>query len=183
MDDFRIIFYIILGIIYLVIRATRGNKKKQQQPPRPTNQPTAQNPVGTGEAPKSFEDLLKQLGQEVKTEAPAPPPQPVREPAPQPKKSWYEIEEEERTLERIEPEFDEAAQRREREAQEAARRLEQIKHEANMIRNATTEKGRFEEFRIEEKGENYYANLLKNGDGIRDAIVLNAILNRPYQDE
>ena len=194
MDDFKFIFYIILGIVWLIIRVVGKNNKKNG--PKPANRPQANRPAPTtnagnqSNAPKSFEDLLKQLGQEVPTE--------TAKPKPASAKNWYdevEVDDEAQSLETIQDEiqperprssrmqqddYERRMRESRREVEEAERRAKAIKEEAAKIR--AKKSNRFDEFKIQEKEPNYYAKLLSNPQSIRDAIIVNAILTRPYDD-
>jgi len=59
MDDYRIIFYVLMGIIFVISRVMKANKSKNKAPrqSRPSQ--------GNKPAPTSFEDILKEFGEKV----------------------------------------------------------------------------------------------------------------------
>ncbi len=65
MDEFKIIFWIIVGLIYIITKA-RGNQKKQVRPPDGQFDQPEQKPI-------SFEDLLREI-QQAKNPKPESPP-------------------------------------------------------------------------------------------------------------
>lgn len=79
MDDIKIIIWIIIGLIYLFSR----NKKKDQpvRKPKPAQHREEQEAEVDAPAPKSFEELLREIEGMKRPAAPAPPP-PPRQPEP-----------------------------------------------------------------------------------------------------
>lgn len=75
MDDFKIIVWIIIGLIYLFSR----NKKKDQPVRRPRTAQNQQDTEVQEPAPKSFEELLREIEGMKRPAAPPPPP---RQPEP-----------------------------------------------------------------------------------------------------
>ncbi|MGB3467739.1 MAG: hypothetical protein WBA74_20805 [Cyclobacteriaceae bacterium] len=70
MDDFRIVIYVILGIIFVVSRIIKANKPSPNAP-KPRRRPNK----GGSPSPQSFEDVLKEFGEkmhEQTEERPAP---------------------------------------------------------------------------------------------------------------
>lgn len=75
MDEFKIVFWIIVAVIYLL---SRSRKKQPQRPATPPDQ--SENDQSPG--PISFEDLLKEIQASKRAQTPAQPElKPVRKPA------------------------------------------------------------------------------------------------------
>lgn len=167
-----ITYYIILGVIWLIIRAVSANKKKKVPKRSPQSQPRAGGDADS--SPKSFEELLKQLGQDIEPDKPAPAPAP----APAPKPTYKQPDP---VLESVDRSYESRIQRINEEAAVMERRAQAMSDEVSRMESDITRQGRFEEFKIQEKKENYYKRLLKDPQGMKDAIVVSEILNRPYE--
>lgn len=97
MDDFKVILWIIIGLIYLFAR-----RKKEEPAPRRQRPVEDAEPVEPQEpAPKTFEELLREI---EGMKQPQPPPRPVER---QPEVVDYDenIGEEERDLEDVTPSY------------------------------------------------------------------------------
>lgn len=102
MDDLNIWWYLIAAVIYFITRAKKKKKGQDTSPrsqqPRPnSSRPGSENNPPPGQAPKTFEDLLKEITGEREVE-----PEPVRQ---EPmvianEKTARELEEERRTEQR-----------------------------------------------------------------------------------
>ncbi|MBL7850997.1 MAG: hypothetical protein JNN04_08860 [Cyclobacteriaceae bacterium] len=97
MDDFKIILWIIIGLIYLFSR----RKKEEPAPRRPQPAEESEPMETTGPAPKTFEELLREI---EGMKQPQPPPRPVER---QPEVVDYDenLGEEERDLEDLTPSY------------------------------------------------------------------------------
>lgn len=78
MDDFKIIFWIILGLIYMFSR----RKKADPSANRPRTTETEESASPSFPAPKTFEELLREI-QGMKEPAPAPRSERTLRPAPE----------------------------------------------------------------------------------------------------
>ncbi len=179
MEDFQFIIYIIIGAIYIISRAIKGNNKNQQPQKRPQQRPS-QRPQQ--EAPKTFEDILAEFGKrmeeqaggtveeepEVVQEAPKPRPKPVKNPFEMEGRNRQFADEESRRI------YEEAIVRAEGADLEFA--PDEKFHKASL-------KMGFSAYE-KEKPENEFAkeirNTLADPDGAKKAIILSEILNRKY---
>lgn len=108
MDEFKIVFWIIVAAIYLLTRA------RKKQPNRPPAQPSEQSGEEQAPGPISFEDLLKEIQGSKRQQTPAPPevksarkPIPQREPVPQAYQDYDDdIEDDEKDLEEVRDDVD-----------------------------------------------------------------------------
>lgn len=175
----QFVFYIILGVVWLVIRlvsaGNKNNAKPKPQQGRPAQSQQTGRPTASQEAPKSFEELLRQLGQNVEEQRTTNQPAHREEPRP-----YYEEHEEyEGQLESVDQSYDDAYTRYE-EAIAAGKDFERIEDRVSRLENKETSK-RFKSFDKQEEEPSYYAKLLQNPQSARDAIILAEILKRPYE--
>src|SRR5688572_28692178 len=99
--EFKIIFWIIIGIIYLI---TRARKKAAQQPTiDPRNFDQSENPNRIPGKPVTFEDLLREIQSAKAPVEPKPEPKPYYEAPSYPKYEDYDdnLEDEEKSLEEV----------------------------------------------------------------------------------
>lgn len=89
MDEIKIIFWIIIGLVYLFSR-----RKKSQATPPPARRSEEMEPGYDTPAPKAvtFEDLLREIQGMKKPEPSSAPPAPVNDYGRPPVKKEYEIE-------------------------------------------------------------------------------------------
>lgn len=177
MDD-KILFYIVLGIIYFLF--SRLKKKKPEEPDFDSSEP--QQPHN-GPKPISFEELLKEI-----TEAKQPaPPKPVitrkvEYEKPQPAYVDYDddLEDEEKSLETITVDDDRSTKVYE-EAKKLAFNRPSLE-ETLKPKEINTEYARFKMFETKQKASLLadYANELRNPKGFKKALVLSEILNRKH---
>ena len=185
MGDLQIVFYIILGIIWLIVRVAGGNKNKKPATRNPNQQAGSGRGTQTNQAPKTFEELLRELGQDTSNR---PTPRPTPTPDPLPSRLEQMVEEDNYLEDDYEQPYDQAARDRFMQSRMKVERVddmeeaEALDRTLNRIREHREVDGRFKEFAIEKKEESYYAKLLRDPQGIKDAIVINTILNRPYDD-
>lgn len=180
MDDLELYIYIALGAIYFLSRVFR--KKKPVSPPRKhhdSDSGDAYEQPSRKEKPVTFEDLLKEFtGQKEKHE--------------------YEYEED---AEELEESYNEEKYLREEEDKliDEYETDEEVKYKSyeeiynvkrdfktldEQVKLESTEKKRFDEYKIEKSVNIHtakrYRELLQNKDSIKDAIILKEILDRKY---
>lgn len=91
MEDIKVVFYVILGIIFVVSRILKSNKGSQKAPPqrrRPAPNAGGNPQQRQRNKPATFEDLLKEFAEEATAEAPSR--QPAKREAPKPREPKYE---------------------------------------------------------------------------------------------
>lgn len=181
--DEKIIFYIVLGLIYFIVNALKKKKPENEPgPDRPQSRPQTNKPQ-----PVTFEDLLREI-----TEGKQPekfPESPInqqkteyRQPHPKPAYVDYDddLEEEERSLEKTS--FDDE---RSNKAYEEAKRMAFNRpslEETLKLDQVNTTFGRFKEF---EKKQNSgvlfdYVKDLRDPKGFKKALILSEVLNRKH---
>lgn len=183
-DNGNIIYYIILGVIYLLSRVFGKKKKKPGvEPPqeRKIAPPTAESEEP---APLSFEDILRGLSgakqpkpepdpdpapapepelMQVPAFTPAPPPKPVLEAA---REQAYSVDE----IDQIAVDY------------EVPKAIgSEFKHARTIKRKKLTFK-RNEHFVIEEKQSIDFLETLAQHNGAAKAFVMSEIFERKYQD-
>jgi hypothetical protein len=180
--DEKILIYIIIGIIYFLFnRLKKKAPEDEQEVERPSDSPSEYDKP----KPVSFEDLLREIT-EGKQPKPVPP---VREqkpayklPEPQPVYVDYddEIEEEEKSLERVT--FD---QERTNEIYENAKKQAFVRpslEESLKLADVNTSFGKFKEFEVKSERNilTEYTKDLRDPKGIKRALILNEVLNRKH---
>ncbi len=178
-DNGNIIYYIILGVIYLLSRVFGKKKKKPGAVPpqkRKIAPPTAESEEP---APLSFEDILRELSgtkqpkpepdpdpEPVPTQVPAftqPPPKPVLEAA---REQAYSVD----GIDEIAVDY------------EVPKAIgSEFKHARTIKRKELTFK-RNEHFVIEEKQSIDFLETLAQQNGAAKAFVMSEIFERKYQD-
>ena len=164
MDDIQNIIYFAVLIIWFLSRAFGGSKKKKQKqyPTPPINQSDEYGEVldQPKSEPVTFEDILREL-----SGAP-----PKAQPAPEPEPQYYEQES------NYEDVFGKPYE--ETEALDAPQEKKAIGHPDFVI------EGGFKEFAITKKRGPKVARdvrrLLRQRNGLKQAIVLKEILDRKY---
>jgi hypothetical protein len=173
--DEKVLFYIILGIIYFIFSRL---KKKPNQPVDYEEPEVPQN--GEGKArPVSFEDLLREITEAKQQRTP----EPVLPKDEAPYKPAYvnyddEIEDEVEVYEKRSFDQEKITQVYEEAKKQAFQRpsLE----ETLQLGEIETRIGRFKEFDKKERGASPYLVDLKDRRGIKKAIVYSEILNRKH---
>lgn len=168
-----IIVYVIIGIIYFVAKAMNKNKKGNTAPPKGRQkgaQPHPQPKHQTEQAPSkpaTFEELLGELlGEQSKKQA-VPPPVEVSE-----------IDEIELARQR---KLEEERTRRQKQREEANRKAELHKQEV-LRRKAMMAKLATESHQDFKKPKKQKSEKVKKAFNLRDAIIAQTILERPYLD-
>lgn len=176
MDDFKVILWIIIGLIYLFAR----KKKEQPAPPRSRPVEDSEPAESQGPAPKTFEELLREI---EGMKQPSPPPRPVER---QPEVVDYDdnIGEEEQDLEEIKPSYHQDEELVNKVYEEAKAQAfnrpsleETVKLEDTIVR--------FKQFKgYEKEGRNNllheYLRELKDPKGFRKAFVLSEVLKPKF---
>jgi hypothetical protein len=183
--DEKIIFYIVLGIVYFIFNALKKKKPENEPgPDRPQSRPQTNKPQ-----PVSFEDLLREI-----TEGKQPekfPESPVnqqrteyRQPLPKPQPAYIDydddLEEEEKSLEKMS--FDDD---RSNKAYEDAKKMAFNRpslEETMKLDQVNTTFGRFKEFeKKQNSGVLYeYVKDLRDPKGFKKALILSEVLNRKH---
>lgn len=183
--DEKIIFYIVLGIVYFIFNALK--KKKPENEPgsdHPQSGPQTNKPQ-----PVSFEDLLREI-----TEGKQPeklPEAPVtkhhteyRKPLPKPQPAYVdyddELEDEEKSLEKMSFD-DERSNKAYEEAKKMAFNRPSLE-ETMKLDQVNTSFGRFKEFdKKQDKGLlSEYVKDLRDPKGFKKALILSEVLNRRH---
>lgn len=183
--DEKVIFYIVLGIIYFIYNAIKKKKPENEPgPDRPQSRPQTNKPQ-----PVSFEDLLREI-----TEGKQPekfPDLPVNEqkteyrqplPRPQPEYVDYDddLEEEEESLEKMSFD-DERSNKAYEDAKEMAFNRPSLE-ETLKLDQVNTTFGRFKEFeKKQDSGVLFeYVKDLRDPMGFKKALILSEVLNRKH---
>lgn len=182
--DEKIIFYIVLGIVYFIFNALKKKKPEDEPgPDRPQSRPKSDKPQ-----PVTFEELLREI-KEGKTEkfpeSPVTQSKPeFRQPLPKPKPAYIDydddLEEEEKSLEKTN--FDDE---RSNQAYEEAKRMafNRLSLEETMkLEEVNTTYGRFKEFDKKQEATvlSEYIKDLRDPKGFKKALILNEVLNRKH---
>lgn len=183
MDEVKIIFWIILGLIYLFAR------RKKAEPPQRRSRPVEeqQEEAPQQHVPKTFEELLREI-QQMKEPAREPAPAPVYErtpkPEPEPEVIDYEDNIEEEPKDLVEPyehrKHDKVYQAYEEAKAQAFYRPsleETVKLEDTIVR--------FKQFKGYEKEERRNAaheilREFQDPKGFRKAFIMSEILRRKF---
>lgn len=180
MDDFRIIFYVILGIIFVVSRIVKANKSTNQPPKRPgVNRPQQGSRQGKP-APASFEDILKEFGEKVEEKSLSREKSVVRQQESRPKPRAYEQKFEEGRDRMF------ADEESRRVYEESIKRSEGFDIKFGEDINFGSKRTKFGEGAIRKDIHQKNPLIrsikkdLKDKDGIRKAFILSEILNRRY---
>lgn len=180
--DKEIIFLIIIFLFSLISNLL--NKKKKQQQRKKTGGYGSDEPSRPQKKPFSFEDILKEFETEVldKPQQQSTERMPYGE-EPQYRKRALEESDSVRPLEEKERYMDKAPTVEEKfgkyESFEGTSYETVSDDEIKMPENLGVSK-RDEHYEVESRQSNRFADMLKNSDGLKDAIVLNEILNRKY---
>lgn len=183
--DEKIIFYIVLGIIYFVVNALKKKKPENEPgPDRPPSRPQPHKPQ-----PVSFEDLLREITEGKQRPKSSETPSTAqkttyRQPLPKPQPAYVDydddLEEEAKRLENTS--FDDD---RSNKAYEEAKKMAFNRpslEETMTLDQVNTTYGRFKEFdKKEEPGLlAEYVQDLRDPKGFKKALILSEILNRKH---
>ena len=182
--DAQFWIYIIIGVIYFVSRLL---KKPEQAPDQPENtrpgqrrSPARSEQTGS-ERPKqmTFEELLREITEGKQAE------KPVQRPRPEPRYETFEqdLGDEARSLEEIG--YDEAEDARVLKAYEDAKSqvFQRSSLEESMrLQDTVVNFGKFKAFETTEKRNVLvdYINIIRNPQGLRQAVVMSEILKRKF---
>ncbi|HCW08539.1 MAG TPA: hypothetical protein DGG95_14365 [Cytophagales bacterium] len=170
MDDLRIVFWIIVGIIYIITKV-----RKKQQPIVPKSEPKPSEPELT-DRPLTFDELLREI------QAAKPKPQPVLK---KPEYVDYDdgLEEEKKPIEKTDFDYrneDQIYETYERAKQEAFHRPSM--EETLKLENTVVRFGQFKNYTRNDRPSlaAEYANDLRDPENFRKAFILSEILNRRF---
>lgn len=182
--DEKIIFYIILGIVYFIFNALKKKKPEQEQgSDLPQSRPQTNKPQ-----PVTFEELLREITEGKSQKFPESPVSPqkteYRPPVTRPAQTFIDydddLEAEEKSLERTN--FDDE---RSNKAYEEAKRMAFNRpslEETLKLDQVNTAFGRFKEF--EKKQDSgvltEYIKDLRDPKGFKKALILSEVLNRKH---
>lgn len=182
--DEKIIFYIVLGIVYFIFNALK--KKKPEDEPGPDR--SQSRPKSDKPQPVTFEELLREITEgktEKFPESPVTQSKPeFRQPLPKPKPAYIDydddLEEEEKSLEKTN--FDDE---RSNQAYEEAKRMAFNRpslEETMKLEEVNTTYGRFKEFDKKQEATvlSEYIKDLRDPKGFKKALILNEVLNRKH---
>ncbi len=184
MDEFKIIFWIIVGLIYIISK-TRGKQKKQAESQNERAEPTQDS------KPVSFEDLLREI-QQAKNPKVEPPVQqrPVIQPsAPQRPSKPYDYKdydddiEEEEKREVVQP--DDKADDKIYDVYEEAKKQAFVKpplEETMKLEDTIVRFDHFKEYRQEKvatRGMGYLKEF-NDPEGFKKAFIMSEILKRKF---
>ncbi len=182
MDDFKIWFYVIVAIIYVISRVLKKGKGPSQESPQEMNEPRTSR-AGTSEPkdrPMTFEELLQEISE---TKASIPKPVPVVQPKPRPVPAYVDYDDD--LKDETDTETYKSYEKAKKEAFERPSLQDTIKLGVDTSKlgvDTSTLSDRFTEFSIKKKGTllKSYAKELRTKKGFKRAIVLNEILNRRF---
>lgn len=177
MDENKIWYYLVLGIIYFVFN--RFFKKTKERPDADPERSFSETKTEPTEKPLSFEELLREIT-EGKKQANQPPPKPV--PTTQYVNYDDDIDEEEQDLEDVNYDYknqDKIYETYEKAKNEAFQRPS-LEETMNLEPIGTF--GRFQEFEDNEKNTvlSEYSEAFNDPEGVKKAFVLSEIFNRKY---
>lgn len=189
MDEFKILIYVIIGVIYILTRVLKKSDKKPGETPKynPTKPaqtfdlPPVKPSANTSTKQLTFEELLREIT-ESKTSAPAP-------------KTSYEradtevidyddnLGEEEQDLEEVDYSYkkkDDIYDVYERAKRDAF--VRPSLEETMNVQNTVVSFGKFKEFELESKRDLMAAYLsdFKDPEGLKKAVVMSEILKRKF---
>lgn len=188
MEDFKWLFYIVVAIIYFIVKSK--NKKATEQ--TSDNKPFDQNqPKTASSKPVTFEDLLKEIQQGKAPSQPKLQPKTILQPvaqAPHSRTAKYEdyddnIEKDEKDLEDVAYDYrnqDKIYETYEKAKKEAFGRASL--EETMKVEDTVMHYGKFKEFTKEAVPTlaSSIAKDFKEKGNIRKAFILTEILNRKY---
>lgn len=182
--DEKVIFYIVLGIVYFIFNALKKKKPEGEVNENiPPSRPDSHKPQ-----PVSFEELLRELTEgKNRQENPSPPvvqQYPERPPFSRQQPTYIDydddLEEEERSLEKVS--FDDD---RTNKVYEEAKKLAFQRpslEETLKLENVNTTYGRFKEFDVKQEKSPLleYVKDLRDPKGFKKAFILSEVLNKKH---
>ena len=187
MDEFKIIFWIIIALVYLFSRA---RKKAQQQAPsrRPVSAGEEQDvDMGPKKRPLTFEELLREIEQAKPKEAPPPPPpNPYRPPVKvEPEYVDYDEEIKDETEDLEKTDYDYRNQDKIYEVYEEAKKQAFVRPSLEETVKLQDTIVRFSQFKSYEQRERRnlaedYLREFKDPNGFRKAFIMSEILRRKF---
>ncbi|MEQ8711521.1 MAG: hypothetical protein RIC80_00800 [Cyclobacteriaceae bacterium] len=181
MDDFQTILYIVVGIIYFLSRALK-KKKPPVKPSRPGQDTEDDTPQTTASKPLTFEELLREFTEgkqpeEEEQRSPIPPPTPEPARRSTSPMTYRQEEDDDEILEPAKRRFSDEDSKRIYEA--SIRSVEKMKEEE--FEDTQYHFKQYEDHRDEETTLGAeVADMLRDADGARKAIILSEILTRKY---
>lgn len=177
MDDFQTILYIVVGIIYFLSRALK-KKKPPVQPSRPAQEMEGDAPQSSPPKPLSFEDLLREFTEgKQPEEEPAYAPEPIPVERSKSPMTYRNEEDDDEIFEPAQRRFSDEDSKRIYEA--SVRSVETMKEE--QFADTQYHFKQYEDHRDEETTLGAeVAEMLKDADGARKAVILSEILTRKY---
>ena len=171
MEDSNILYYLVLGAIYIISRVLK-KKKPQEQPAEPEEQMSTPVPKTTSKRPSSVEDLLKELTKEFVPEEPKRPVQPQES-----KPSVFQERKPEPVRQVKQPDY----QNENIEAVGPDEMIDIVPHK--QIEREKPEYKRSEKFALDQEENDTISgiyDLLEEEDGPRKAVVMKEIFDRKY---
>ena len=181
MDEFKILYFIIAAVIFIVSRVRKANKgKKPMPPPRQSPRPNRPTSQGDKPVPTSLEEMLEELGKSMEKNKPVSrpvPPKAVQNPVTTPKR---------------EPVFETGRDRRfadeesKRIYEESIKRAEGFDLEFNENDNYKTKRTVFGEGAVDKKLHSPNPLIkalredLKKPESVKKAFILSEVFNRRY---
>ena len=182
--DAQFWIYIVIGVIYFLSRLL---KKPEQVPdePKDAGLPERRRPVHTeqtmSDKPKAltFEELLREITEGKQAQKPVVPPRPE----PRFESLETEVQDEARSLEEVG--YDEAEDARVYKAYEDAK--SQVYQRASLeetmrLQDTVVDFGKFKAFETRKKQNalEAYVKIIRNPQGLRQAVVMSEILKRKF---
>ncbi|MBS1486917.1 MAG: hypothetical protein JST43_04950 [Bacteroidetes bacterium] len=164
--NFKVIFWIIVGIIYVISKMRSKPAPPPAVPPEPGSEP---------EKALTFEDLLREI---QRNKLPAPPIRPVVA-----NEEVEDLEEESKSIEQVDYSYrdhDKIYETYEKAKQEAF--LRPSMEETMKLENTIVRYGQFKSYAVEEQPSlvAQYAQDLRNPGSFKKAFILSEILNRRF---
>lgn len=188
MEDFKWLFYIVVAIIYFIVKSKNKKTSEQTSDSKTFDQ---NQPTTSKSKPVTFEDLLKEIQQGKAPNQPKPQPKAVIQPiaqAPQSRPTKYEdyddnIEKDEKGLEDVAYDYrdqDKIYETYEKAKKEAFGRASL--EETMKVEDTVMQYGKFKEFTKEAVPTlaSTIAKDFKDKRNIRRAFILTEVLNRKY---
>jgi len=183
----KIWVYVILGIIYFIVRLVKEKKPKEVQDRRP-DRPVKYDSTPPVEKPKqlSFEELLKEITEAKQPQKPVYQPKTSYETTP--KKSAYvdydeQITEEEQDLEDVNYNYRKKDKLYDIYEEAKRQAFERPSLEETMkVSDTKVQFGKFKVFEQEEQRDllEEYSKEFQDREGLKKAVVLSEILNRKF---
>ncbi|UZD23437.1 hypothetical protein [Algoriphagus halophytocola] len=176
--DLGNIVYIVAVLAYFIYQATKGKKRNQEADSEPMTDESSGKPT-------SFEDLLREIreAQQPKSHKKPAPARNIEQPKPEESYPWRDDEPEEKyQQEWKKKKLIYEAEPADDEIQYYSGAFEQTKSELSKTSKGVPEIPTAKQAKDEKsyQASSKYARMLKNPQGIRDAVVMKEILDRKY---